>query len=343
MPTHDAAAMQAMQARQRTAMPHDAVRRQPPLHAAWPYVKRILTWAFFAAVAWLIVRQARTIEWSQVLESVRGYQLSTLAIAALFAAFSHALYSTYDLIGRRITGHKLPATRVAAIGAISYAFNLNFGSLVGGVAFRYRLYSRSGLDNPTITAVLGISVATNWLGYLLLAGAVALWHPLDLPDDWKLGTSALRALGIVLTLVPLAYLAMAWKSRRRSWTVRGRELTLPKLRFATLQLAVSTVNWAVIAAVVYTLLERQVDYPTVLGVLLLAAVAGVLTHVPAGLGVLEAVFIALLVPPLNTPALVGVLLTYRALYYLAPLLLALVLYASVEARGRVKAVRTVRR
>ena len=91
MATHDAAAMQTMQARQRAAMPHDAVRRQPPLHAAWPYVKRILTWAFFAAVAWLIVRQARTIEWSQVLESVRGYQLSTLAIAALLAAFSHAL------------------------------------------------------------------------------------------------------------------------------------------------------------------------------------------------------------------------------------------------------------
>ena len=57
---------------------------------------------------------------------------------------------------------------------------------------------------------------------------------------------------------------------------------------------------------------------------------------PAGLGVLEAVFIALLVPPLNTPALVGVLLTYRAIYYLAPLLVALVLYATVEARGKIK-------
>jgi uncharacterized membrane protein YbhN (UPF0104 family) len=49
------------------------------------------------------------------------------------------------------------------------------------------------------------------------------------------------------------------------------------------------------------------------------------------------VFIALLVPPLNTPALVGVLLTYRAIYYLAPLLVALVLYATVEARGKIKA------
>ena len=324
-------------------MPHDMVGRRPSLRGAWPVAKRILTWAFFIAVAWLIVRQARTIEWSEVVESVRRYKSSTLASALFLAAFSHALYSTYDLIGRRITGHQLPAARVAAIGAISYAFNLNFGSLIGGVAFRYRLYSRSGLDNPTITAVLGISVATNWLGYLLLGGGVALWHPLDLPDDWKFGTSALRAAGIVLTLVPLAYLALAWKSRRRSWSLRGEELRLPKLRFAALQVAVSTLNWAVIASVIYVLLERQVDYPTVLGVLLLAAVAGVLTHVPAGLGVLEAVFIALLVPPLNTAALVGVLLTYRAIYYLAPLLVALVLFATVEARGRLKRVRTVRR
>ena len=324
-------------------MPHEAAHRQPTLRTVWPLVKRLLTWAFFIVVVWLIVRQARTIEWSEVLESVRRYNLATLAIALLLAALSHALYSTYDLIGRRITGHRLPAPRVAAIGAISYAFNLNFGSLVGGVAFRYRLYSRSGLDNPTITAVLGISIATNWLGYLLLGGAVALWHPLDLPDDWKIGTTALRVVGVVLTLVPIAYLLMAWKSRRRSWTVRGRELKLPKLRFAALQLAVSTLNWAVIAAVIYTLLERQVDYPSVLGVLLLAAVAGVITHVPAGLGVLEAVFIGLLVPPLQTPALVGVLLTYRALYYLAPLLVALVLFGTVEARGRIKPVRTVRR
>ena len=40
--------------------------------------------------------------------------------------------------------------------------------------------------------------------------------------------------------------------------------------------------------------SRSVPYPTVLAVLLVAAVAGVITHVPAGLGVLEAVFVALL-------------------------------------------------
>jgi uncharacterized membrane protein YbhN (UPF0104 family) len=317
-------------------MPHEGTQRLPAARAAWPHVKRVLTWAFFAVVVWLIVRQARTIDWPQVLVAVRRYEVTTLFLAAALAACSHLMYSTYDLIGRRITGHRLPRPQVMAIAAVSYAFNLNFGALIGGVAFRYRLYSRSGLDNPTITAVLGVSVATNWLGYLLLGGAVALWHPLELPEDWRIGSTALRALGLVLVFVPLGYLLMAWKSKRRQWTLRGRELTLPKLRFALLEVVLSTVNWSVIAAVLFVLFEFRIDYASVLGVLLLAAVAGVITHVPAGLGVLEAVFIALLAPPFTVPELIGILLTYRALYYLAPLLVALMLFAALEARSRRK-------
>jgi uncharacterized membrane protein YbhN (UPF0104 family) len=48
------------------------------------------------------------------------------------------------------------------------------------------------------------------------------------------------------------------------------------------------------AAVIFTLLPSKLDYPLVLGVLLISAIAGVITHIPAGLGVLEAVFVALL-------------------------------------------------
>ena len=52
------------------------------------------------------------------------------------------------------------------------------------------------------------------------------------------------------------------------------------------------------------------------------AIAGVITHVPAGLGVLEAVFIALLSHQLGRNELLAALILYRFLYYLAPLLLA---------------------
>jgi uncharacterized membrane protein YbhN (UPF0104 family) len=93
-------------------------------------------------------------------------------------------------------------------------------------------------------------------------------------------------------------------------------------------------NWMVMGAILFTLLQGKVGYPAVLSVLLVAAVAGVITHVPAGLGVLEAVFIALLSHKVPEGQLLAALLTYRAIYYIGPLLLAAGLYLFVEARAR---------
>ncbi|RYY79769.1 MAG: UPF0104 family protein, partial [Comamonadaceae bacterium] len=124
----------------------------------WPWVKRIGTWTFFALIAWLLVRQARGIDWGEVMTAFSRLPAITLAAAAMLAAASFVLYSTYDLLGRRLTGHPLGTGTVMGVTFISYAFNLNLGSLVGGVAFRYRLYSRLGLDNDTITRVLGFSM-----------------------------------------------------------------------------------------------------------------------------------------------------------------------------------------
>ncbi|MEO7937989.1 MAG: UPF0104 family protein, partial [Burkholderiaceae bacterium] len=65
-----------------------------------------------------------------------------------------------------------------------------------------------------------------------------------------------------------------------------------------------------------------------------AAIAGVVIHVPAGLGVIEAVFVALLVSRMPQSEILAAMLTYRALYYLGPLLLALVGYGIFEWRLR---------
>ena len=99
-----------------------------------------------------------------------------------------------------MTGHRLRTGPVMGVTFISYAFNLNLGALVGGIAFRYRLYSRLGLDSNTITRVLGFSMLTNWFGYLVVAGAAFCFWPMSLPPDWKIGDEGLRILGAVLLL-----------------------------------------------------------------------------------------------------------------------------------------------
>lgn len=300
----------------------------------WPWTKRLAKIGFFALVAYLLVTQMRSIEWEAVLAALRRRSAQELWIAAALAAASHALYSCFDLLGRQVTGHSLSRRQVMTVTFISYAFNLNLGALVGGVAFRYRLYSRLGLGNDVITRVVAMSMLTNWLGYLLLAGLAFWWRPVTPPPDWKLDTFGLQILGVALSAAAIAYILLCAFARRRNWVVKGHELTLPSLRLALLQLVMSCANWLLIASVVFTLLEQKIAFPVVLGVLLTAAIAGVITHVPAGLGVLETVFVALLSHQLPTTELLAALLAYRVVYYLVPLMAATLVYLLTEARAK---------
>ncbi len=298
----------------------------------WTLVKRGLTLAFALAVAALLARYATAVDWPGVGRAVTEVPLPVLAAAAALAATSHLLYSGFDLFGRHYTRHTVPVPRVMAITFISYAFNLNLGSLIGGIAFRYRLYARSGLPHGTTTRVMLMSMATNWLGYLLLGGLLFALDPFPLPDGWAIGQTGLRAVGVAMVALALAYAAAVLWSKRRAFVLRGRTIELPRARLAALQFAASMTNWAVMGALVTVLLQGAASYPTVLGVLLVAAVAGLLTHIPAGLGVLEAVFVALLSPPLDTTTLLAALLVYRVLYYIVPLALATVGYLLLETR-----------
>lgn len=288
---------------------------------------------FAIAVVGLLAWAARRVDWQAVLQALRSMPVEVIAVAAGISALSYLLYSAYDLIGRAWIGHRLPWWRVLSITAVSYAFNLNLGMLVGGLGIRYRLYSRFGLKGGQIGRVLSMSVATNWLGYGLLAGGVFLFRQITPPGDWHLSGAALQAVGAGLWLVIAGYLAMCGWSSRRSFTVRGHRVHLPGLRMALAQLALSCANWIAIATMLYLLLRGQIPFGLVLGTSLVAAVAGVIARLPAGLGVVEAVFVTVLASRLPEATVLAAVLVYRALYYLLPLLLATAGYLLIEARA----------
>jgi uncharacterized membrane protein YbhN (UPF0104 family) len=302
--------------------------------STWAWIKRGVGLAFLLLVVVMIVRYARNVDWDDVWASVRALPLPVIAQAAALAALSQVLYSCFDLFGRRYTGHTVPAHRTMQIAFISYAFNLNMGSTVGGIGMRLRLYCALGLGAPDVARILTLSMVTNWLGAMTLAGSFFTFAPLPLPPHWRLDSDGLQMLGVALLAVVLVYLALCGWSRRRSWTLRGHEIELPPWRMALLQLAVSAANWMTIAAVIWTLLQGRIEYTSVLSVLLLAAMAGLIVRVPAGLGVLEAVFLALLSHRVPEGQLLGALLAYRAIYYLAPLAVAALLYLMMEAHAR---------
>jgi uncharacterized membrane protein YbhN (UPF0104 family) len=314
----------------RKAPPPGSLRSRP----WWPYAKRIVTWVFFVAVAWLIFRYARTIDWADVLKAMLALPPLSVALGIGLTTASYLLYSTYDLLGRHMLGHKLRTTTVMGVTFVCYAFNLNLGSLVGSVALRYRLYSRLGLENEAITKVIGFSMLTNWFGYLAIAGAAFCFGGVQLPPDWKIDSGQLRIVGVVLMLLAAGYLVTCGVAGERVWHVRGREFETPSLRMGLLQLAISVGNWALMGAVMWVLMPDHAHFLEVLAVLLVAAVAGLISHVPAGLGVLEAVFLALLGHRIQQGPLLGSLLAYRAVYYVLPLLVASVFYLTTELRAR---------
>jgi uncharacterized membrane protein YbhN (UPF0104 family) len=302
--------------------------------AWWPWLKRGLTLIFFIAVGALIWRYAQRIDWNDVWASLLDMPRTALVVAIALGVLSHLLYSCFDLLGRRYTGHTLGTPTVMLISFISYAFNLTVGSLVGGVGFRYRLYSQAGLGSGVITRIVSMSVLTNWLGYKLLAGLLFIFHPLALPPAWHMGNHGLQWVGFALVAISVAYMASCVRMGNRRWTVRGHELYLPPWRMAILQMAISAANWMLMAGIIYVLLQQKVAYTDVLTVLLVGAIAGVVAHVPGGLGVFEFVFIALLGHVVPESHLIAALLGYRAIYYIAPTLLAAVLYVGFELKAR---------
>jgi uncharacterized membrane protein YbhN (UPF0104 family) len=314
-------------ARSSKRWPLRALRRHP----SWPWIKRAAVVAFLCVVATLVISEARKVDWAAVLAAFRRMPWPVLMGAGALAVTSHALYSAFDLFGRRYTRHTLPKRTVMALTFVSYAFNLNLGTLIGAAGIRYRLYLQLGLSLDAITRIMTLSMLTNWMGYIVLAGVLFIWQPIPLPYGWAQAPQMQVVLGALVLCLPAAYLAACAFSKQRAVQIRGHRIRLPSIRMALLQLAASCVNWMVIAAVIFTLLQFRIPYPAVLMALLTAAVAGVLLHVPAGLGVLEAVFVLLLSSFISKEELLAALLTYRGMYYLLPLAVAIVAYFALEA------------
>ena len=296
--------------------------------------KRALTLFFLLAVPALLYMLASNLDWGEVRQALSDYSGKTLVVGALIAFASYLVFGCYDLLGRHYSRHRLPARQVMPVAMVCYAFNLNFTTWIGGVAMRYRLYMRLGLSASNVTRILSLSLLTNWTGYMALAGVIFSLRLVQLPENWALGVTGLQLVGFALLGLVSAYVGICAFSRQRVWHLRDRAIALPSLRMALLQLGLGASNWSLMAALIYWLLPEGAAYTSVLGVLLISCMAAVVAHIPAGLGVLEAVFLALLQHQYSQASLIAALLAYRVLYYLLPLLLASATYLVLEKRAK---------
>jgi len=293
-----------------------------------PWFRRALTIGLLLGGLALWVHHLRAADWHGMLGVIGAMPAASLLAAMALAAASYAVYAGFDLLGRRVTRSHVNPRRLWAIGLVSHAFALNLGP--AGIGLRLRLYTRHGIDAAVAAALWVFNVATNWIGFVVLAGLAFASRSLSLPRHWGSVASASRPLGFALLALVLAYVLACAMAHGRSWTVLGRRFTLPSPGVALMQCLSSVLNWALLAGVLTALMQHRVEYAAVLGALMTSALALAIVDVPGGLGVIEAVFVALLGSQMPAAELLAALLAYRAIYFIGPLIAAMLAYLALE-------------
>jgi len=289
-----------------------------------------------AVAFYLLARDLKSYHYRDLMRQVWTLPHQHLLIALLLTAVAYAVLPGYDAIALSYVDHQLPARRIAFGSFIAYALSHSLGfPLLSGGPVRYRFWSAWGLSTSEIAQAISFAGATFIIGMVAVAGVVFLLEPSSTIQLLRLPLSTLKPVGAICVLLIAAYLVVA-ATRKNSLRFFGWEFPVPSIRLALAQLAVAIVDWTAAGAVLYVLLPPgyRLSFLPVLGVFLLAQFVGILSHVPGGLGVFEAIVVLLLKPYVPAASIVGSLLAYRALYYLLPLVIALTLLIAYEARRK---------
>ncbi|HEX9084945.1 MAG TPA: bifunctional lysylphosphatidylglycerol flippase/synthetase MprF, partial [Gemmatimonadaceae bacterium] len=282
----------------------------------------------------LLDHELKAYRYGDLMRQVWTLPHSHLAFALLLTAVAYAVLPGYDAIALAYVDHPLPFRRIAFGSFIAYALSHSLGfPLLSGGPVRYRFWSVWGLSTSEIAQAISFAGATFIIGMIAVAGFVFVLEPTSTIQLLRLPFSSLKPLGALCLVVVAAYLALS-ATRNKTFRFFDWEFPVPSTRLALAQLLVAVVDWTTAGAVLYVLLPPgyRLSFLPVLGVFLIAQFAGILSHIPGGLGVFEAIVVLLLKPYLPAASIVGSLLAYRAIYYLLPLVVALAFLIAFEVQ-----------
>ncbi|MFD0388271.1 hypothetical protein ACFQ4K_11265 [Tistrella bauzanensis] len=180
---------------------------------------------------------------------------------------------------------RLPTARVAfaAFCAQAIAHTAGFAA-VTGTSVRLRVYGNAGVS-PAVVARLMVFGATAFaLGSALTGGVAAVLEGRRVAVATGLPVMAVQALGVAILTVLVAY--MVASARGLAISFRTWRLSLPRLSMTLGQTALAVADLVFACAVLWMLLpaDLPLSFAAFLGLYAVAIVAGVIAHVPGGLG-----------------------------------------------------------
>jgi hypothetical protein len=265
-------------------------------------------------------------------------------LAAASTLVAYGALAWYDRIALLHLGKKgISWLYISVCSFVTYAIGHNIGaSVLSGGLVRYRAYSVKGLSAAEVTVLVALTTFTFAFGTILLAGIVFLYEPQIV--DPLLKTFAGPEAGMPLWLIYLVaagmlafcalYVLGSWR-RLPPLVIRGFRLEYPALPIVARQCLAAPLELLGAAGIIYFALpaDGNPGFMIVLGAFLLSFSAGLLFQVPGGIGVMEAVFLAVFAgvgSSIGNAEVFAALLIWRLFYLIIPLVLSLPVVLAFE-------------
>lgn len=286
---------------------------------------------FFAFALWFLDQELRQYDLSQVMAQLSQIPNYYILFSLVLSFLSYLLLTGYDALGVHYIGEDLENAKIIRAGYVGYAFSHNIGlALITGGSIRYRIYSAWGFSGIQVTQIVAFSAFTLWIGFCSIAGLSLLFATPNLPNDVTIPFVSLRVLGGILLLMVVGYV---WASAKfkKELSFKNWSFKFPTLKLSLQQVGIASADWLLMASVLYVLLpDVGIHFFSFTGVFLLAQIAGLFSQVPGGLGVFESVMLVYLTNFMLGSQVLSILVVYRIIYYILPLLGALIVLGYQE-------------
>jgi uncharacterized membrane protein YbhN (UPF0104 family) len=305
------------------------------------FVRDRIGWNKLGFVASLVVlclagfalyRMLRDVQPDRVWSAIAAMPTANIALSIGFVAAAYFTITFYDFFSLRTIGARHVPYRVAALSAFtSYSIGHNLGATVfTGGAIRFRIYSAFGLSLIDVAKIAFVTGLTFWLGNGFVLGLGMAIAPEAASTLDQLPPWINRSIGLAGLAVICGYLV--WLARgTRTVGVKSVSVTLPNAPLTFVQILIGVADLGLSALGMYVLLPANppAELLPFVVIFVLATLLGFLSHTPGALGVFDAaILIALAQYPKEE--LLATLLVWRAIYYILPFSLALVVMATRE-------------
>ncbi|HEY7638247.1 MAG TPA: YbhN family protein [Steroidobacteraceae bacterium] len=307
------------------------------------FYKRLLplVWVSIVAVAaWVLFQRIEEIDFADVAQHLGSVPLPVMIAALVCAAGVYTTVGLYEGIAVRLASGRSLRWQAFRTAVIANPLGRAIGvAMVSGGALRYRMYAPEGLSLKQIGAVILLVAMPYVFGVGWLIDVSLLLHLQEASRAFQLPLAAVTAFAVLGLAKDVGWLAFV-ATRTQPIELRGQSIRLPSLRDALVQIGFGLVQISLMTTILYLFMppELNMKWPAFVAVYCIAFVAGQMSNVPAGLGVLEAALL-LMLPHVPPGKLVGSVLAYRAVYELVPLGVAVVLLLIYEATNKAGVIR----